>query len=221
MASQLIYCSGPMFSPGDLYDQLNVAATLEEAGYSTYLPQRDGIDLGDLLVKLQDPAIDVATMNQAVLLLRKAIYAMDTYQVTGNSQALVFNMNGRVPDDGSVVELSMAYMAGLPVVIYKDTPITSEGKYDNPMIQGMSGDWIYAGNYSEIVPRLQARIAGNPNAGYTYAPPPELAEQIRIGQQVQEMQPTIDGLAKSDQTGAALLAAVKSLIASLMSLGLG
>jgi nucleoside 2-deoxyribosyltransferase len=220
MTEKLIYCSGPMFSPGDLDDQAAVAQTLEAAGYATYLPQRDGLQIGLFLQVLDNPVIDAATFSRVVDLVRKAVFAMDTYQVIGNSRAVVFNMNGRVPDEGSVVEVTMAYLAGLPLVIYKDTPITAEGKYDNPMVQGLSATWDYATTYTAIVPALAARLADPSNGNYVYVPPPTLATTVAIGEKVQAMRDMIDRVAVGGLNGPDLLKAVQQLIAALEGLGL-
>ena len=215
-----IYCSGPMFSPGDQSDQATVAATLEDAGYTTYLPQRDGLDLGHYFQALNDPAIDATTRTDAVVLIRKACFVLDASEVLGGARALVFNMNGRVPDEGSVVEITMAYMAGIPLVIYKNTPITAEGQYDNPMVQGLSGTWEYARSYDAIVPALQAALSSSTNHGHVFAPPPALLSVMEQGRKVNDLAGQVAHIGTGGLSGPALLAAVSDLNAALVSLGL-
>jgi hypothetical protein len=208
-----------MFSPGDQYDQSMVASALEQAGYATYLPQRDGLDLGHYFAALNDPAIDATTRNDAVVLIRKACFALDASEVLGGARALVFNMNGRVPDEGSVVEVAMAYMAGIPLVIYKNTPITAEGQYDNPMVQGLSGTWQYARDYTDIVPAVQAALAASTNQGFVFTPPPALLSTIEQGRKVNDLAEQVSHIGTGGLTGPALLAAVTQLNAALESLG--
>ena len=93
---QRVYCAGPMFSPGDKYEQTNIAEMLEKAGFQTFLPQRDGIELKSVMQKLNDPGM-LATVMLFLPVLRHAVFALDLYQVLAWSDCIVFNMNGRTP----------------------------------------------------------------------------------------------------------------------------
>jgi nucleoside 2-deoxyribosyltransferase len=117
LPDQPIYCSGPMFDPGDLYDMLQVADTLEAAGYTTYLPQRDGLEIGKAMDLLKNPLVEATFFTRAVTAIMQAGFCMDMYQVVKNCRAVVFNMNGRVPDEGSVVEVATAFTVDKPIVI--------------------------------------------------------------------------------------------------------
>ena len=182
-----IYCSGPMFSPGDKSDQLAVATALEKAGYTTYLPQRDGLEIGKMMDLLKKPIIEATFFTKAVMLVQKAGFTMDVYQLLAGCRAVVFNMNGRVPDEGSVMEAATAFGAGMPIVIYKDTPITAMGNFDNCMLQGLSQTWTYAESYDAIAPLLADQIARVEASGYTYTPPPTLQAYIDKGAEVQAL----------------------------------
>jgi hypothetical protein len=94
----------------------------------------------------------------------------------------VFNLDGRTPDDGSVVETAAAFAAGKPIVIYKTSPITMLSGADNPMVEGLTGTWSYAEDVPSIAPALKTAIAGA--KPYTYAPPPNVAAQIAEGEKV-------------------------------------
>ena len=76
-----------------------------------------------------------------MLEVRKWVFALDMYQLLERCQALVFNLDGRTPDDGSVVETAAAFTAGKPIVIFKTTPITMLAGADNPMVEGLSTSW--------------------------------------------------------------------------------
>ena len=41
---RIVYCSGPLFCPEELGVMRSIAQTLEDAGYQTFLPQRDGVE---------------------------------------------------------------------------------------------------------------------------------------------------------------------------------
>lgn len=181
MPDQIVYCSGPMFSVGDKWEQENIAAMLEAAGFATYLPQRDGLEVGKMMALLLDPQISSQTGMIAMSIVRKVVYALDIYQLLGRCTSIVLNLDGRVPDDGSIVETSIGYAAGKPLVIYKSSPITMLAGTDNPMVEGLSGTWTYAGDTTAIVPALQAQIAAAASAPYVYTPPPQVGLVIALG----------------------------------------
>lgn len=181
MTEQIVYCSGPMFSVGDLWEQANIAAVLEGGGYTTYLPQRDGLEVGKLMALLLDPQISSQEGQIALSIVRKVTYSLDIYQLIGRCTCIVFNMDGRVPDGGSLVETSIAYTAGKPVVIYKTTPITMLAGTDNPMIEGLSSTWSYVNNTTDIVPALNERIAAQQPDDYVYTPPPNVGLVMELG----------------------------------------
>ena len=131
---QLIYCSGPLFCPGELGEMLAMARKLEEHGYATFLPQRDGIEA--LVMGMVNSPLNVNFLNVRMGLDR-AIFALDIYQILVRCDALVFNMNGRVPDEGALVETAAAWTAGKPIVIYKNDARTAFKGMDNSMVSGL------------------------------------------------------------------------------------
>jgi nucleoside 2-deoxyribosyltransferase len=188
-----VYIAGPMFSVADLGEQLNIATALEAAGYTTYLPQRDGIEvaavMGDVNANLNLPASEVESIFTFV---RKIVFAMDIYQLINRCGAVVFNMDGRVPDDGSVSETASGFIAGKPVVILKTTPVSMLGGYDNPMVSGLSVTWSYVTQIADLPAALSKRMAAVAALG---GPPfqagPELARVEKLGAAVWGLMPTI------------------------------
>ena len=138
-----VYLSGPMFSAADLSQQLIIAKTLQDAGMSSYLPQRDGIEVGPLMAHIGEPdnGVSVEQLFEVMLFIRQIVCAMDNYQLISRCNSLVFNMDGRVPDDGSIAETAAGWASGQAIVIYKTTPITMLGGTDNPMVSGLSLTW--------------------------------------------------------------------------------
>lgn len=185
MTNQIAYCSGPMFSVGDKWEQENLAAVLEGAGFTTYLPQRDGLEVGKLMALLLDPQISSQTGMIAMSIVRKVVYSLDIYQLLGRCTCVVLNLDGRVPDEGSVVETSIAYAAGKPLVIYKSSPITMLAGQDNPMVEGLSSTWSFVGSTAGIVPALMQQIAGQAD-DYVYTPPPNVGLVIQLGASVSD-----------------------------------
>lgn len=129
-----IYCAGPLFNPREREDMEIIAASLEIAGYKVFLPHRDGIEMAKLNTILVEKGCSIDEANS---LLARAVFMIDTYQIIEND-GLVLNLNGRVPDEGAMVEGGIAWALGKPVVIYKNDSRSLLGGLDNPLVAGLS-----------------------------------------------------------------------------------
>jgi nucleoside 2-deoxyribosyltransferase len=143
-----VYCAGPLFNQGERGEMCRVAAALQSHGFETFLPHADGMEFANVLPVLVRWGWMPA---EAGRLLHQAIFALDTYQVILGCGSLVFNCNGRVPDEGAVAEATMAWMLGKPVVIYKDDVRSMISGRDNPLVVGQTG--------FEVVDRLERLAA--------------------------------------------------------------
>ncbi|RKX26165.1 MAG: hypothetical protein DRP46_11140, partial [Candidatus Zixiibacteriota bacterium] len=95
---------------------------------------RDGIELS----KINSMLVTFGySLDEANCLLAQAIFHIDTYQIY-DSDGLVLNMNGRVPDEGAMVEAGIAWTLGKPIVIYKNDSRSSLSGIDNPLVIGLS-----------------------------------------------------------------------------------
>jgi nucleoside 2-deoxyribosyltransferase len=130
-----IYCSGPLFCPEETAGMAAIAKVLEDVGFTTFLPQRDGIER--FVTRLINTPLNTNIFGSRRN-MDKAIFALDVYQIVKRCDCLVFNMNGRVPDEGAVAEAGIAFAAGKPVVIYKNDVRTIFKGGDNSMITGLS-----------------------------------------------------------------------------------
>jgi nucleoside 2-deoxyribosyltransferase len=184
MNGQIVYLSGPMFSIGDHWEQEQVAKTLEDQGYQTYLPQRDGIEVGELMALLADPNISTQLAQQGLAIVRKCVFGLDMYQLLERCTCAVFNIDGRVPDDGSVVEIAAAYAAGKPIVTFKTSPITFIAGEDNPMIQGLSYTWLYCTSLADLPEALKTIIEMMNKTKFKYRPPQLLSSVIALGRDI-------------------------------------
>jgi len=128
------------------------------------------------------PLLENTLAHALMARVRKWVFALDVFQLLGRCESLVFNLDGRVPDDGSVMEVSAAFTAGRPLVIYKTTPITMLANADNPMIEGLSSTWSYVEDVAELPAALDAAIASAP-AG-TFVPLPHVAALLEQGADV-------------------------------------
>ena len=91
--------------------------------------------------------------------VREIVFSMDIYQLLNRCQSVVFNMDGRVPDDGSVVEAAAAFASGRPIVIWKTTPITMLGGTDNPMVSGLAMNWQTVSELTALPAAIAAAVA--------------------------------------------------------------
>jgi nucleoside 2-deoxyribosyltransferase len=129
-----VYCAGPLFNASERAEMTEIADTLVEAGYDVYLPHRDGMEfrlvLEVLVQRNWPPAV-------AAHFLHAAIFALDVYQAAIVCDAMVWNLNGRTPDEGAVSEAAMAWTLGKPLVAYKDDVRSLIAGRVNPLLVGL------------------------------------------------------------------------------------
>ncbi len=113
-----VYCSGGLFCPAEVRDMKHISDVLEDDGFSTFLPQRDG---GEAFVMeaIDSPLAGSLISKPVENLLNHILFSLDIYEVL-KCDYFVINLNGRVPDDGAMAELGVAFGAGKPVVLFKN-----------------------------------------------------------------------------------------------------
>jgi nucleoside 2-deoxyribosyltransferase len=129
-----VYCAGPLFNQAERQEMKAIADALTEAGYAVYLPHRDGMEFRlilNILVERGWPA------PQAAHFLHAAIFALDVYQLAVECDAMVWNLNGRTPDEGAVSEAAIAWTLGKPLIAYKDDVRTLIAGRSNPLLVGL------------------------------------------------------------------------------------
>ncbi|HUW14237.1 MAG TPA: nucleoside 2-deoxyribosyltransferase [Anaerolineae bacterium] len=129
-----VYCAGPLFSEGERREMADIADALEKAGHETFLPQRDGIHIAAVCGELT--AMTGARDTEVARFLERAVFALDVRQVERACDAIVVNLNGRVPDEGAVVEMAIAWANQKPVVAYIDESRSFAGMA-NPLVAGL------------------------------------------------------------------------------------
>jgi hypothetical protein len=106
---------------------------------------------------------------------------LDTYQVVVGCGALVFNMNGRVPDEGAVAEATMAWMLGKPVLLFKEDARSAIVGRDNPLVVGPAG-FQTVSDIDQLGARLAEKIAGHDLGSDWETPcPPQLEATLDAG----------------------------------------
>ncbi len=146
-----------------------IAHTLKQAGYAPFLPHRDGVE-AFVLNAIDNPLANLPIFAPINRWMSRAAFAVDIYKVL-ECDYFVFNMNGRVPDEGGVVETGVAFAAGKPIVIYKNDPRTACGGSDNLMLAGVARLAEQVDDIAQIPERLRivgerlAALGDNPYGG--------------------------------------------------------
>ncbi len=195
---KIIYCSGPLFCPGELGEMLALTRLLEARGYGTFLPQRDGIEA--LVMGLINSPLNVNVLKVRNVLDR-AIFALDIYQILERCDALIFNMNGRVPDEGGLVETAAAWACGKPIVIYKNDARTPFKGMDNSMVSGLTRGRLIRSMEKipaelEKVMGTMKKQGGGTNAGF----PPDVQSAVDLGRKIWSLLRHRDGSGKKNDT---------------------
>jgi hypothetical protein len=97
------------------------------------------------------------TQDRADKVLEQAIFSLDVHQLLKGCDGVVVNLNGRVPDEGTVVEASLAWLSGKALVLYKNDGRTLLQGADNPMVTGLGG-FTTVGTYAEIPKALERAL---------------------------------------------------------------
>ena len=92
-----VYIAGPLFSSAELEFNEKMDTYLQNLGIETFLPQRDGYLLANLIAQKynKQEAVDI-------------IFLKDIEEIK-NCDVVLFILDGRVPDEGACVEVGLAY----------------------------------------------------------------------------------------------------------------
>jgi nucleoside 2-deoxyribosyltransferase len=150
-----VYCAGPLFNAGERAEMDSIASTLEQSGFSTFLPHRDGLEFAQLKPELEKLG---ASPDEAASAVEKAIFSLDTYHLLRQCDVVVANLNGRVPDEGTIVEATLAWHSGKPLILYKTDVRSMLGGSDNPMVTGL-GDFETIGDLSALPAAVLRTVA--------------------------------------------------------------
>lgn len=181
-----VYCSGGLFCPEEVKAMAGIARALEGAGYSTYLPHRDGVE-AFVLNAVNNPLANLVVFRPMTRFLSKATFALDIFQIL-ECDYFVFNMNGSVPDEGGVVETGVAFAAGKPVVIYRNDTRSRSGPGGSATLMGASGTFEAIDRVDDIPAALagieeRMRALGE-NPYDSECAPPYVSEVARFGRKV-------------------------------------
>jgi nucleoside 2-deoxyribosyltransferase len=146
--ARTVYCSGALFCPEEVQAMEQIAGALEGAGFTTYLPHRDGVE-AFVLNNVNAPLANLLVFRPMTRFLSKATFALDIFKIL-ECDCFVFNMNGSVPDEGGVVETGVAFAAGKPVVVYRNDERCASGRGGSAVLMGASATFETVGRVEDI-----------------------------------------------------------------------
>ena len=184
-----VYCSGPLFCPAELQTMAEIADVFEGRGYRAYLPQRDGVEA--FVMNMVDDVVGNAFIFKPFnRMVNKAVFALDIYQIIASCDCFILNMNGRVPDEGGVVEAAVAFAAGKPIVIYKNGLHSACLGQDSPLLLGPTMYFKTVDALADLPAKLERTALGlslPENSTYHDHAPPQVLKAIRFGGFVQRL----------------------------------
>lgn len=149
-----VYCAGPLFHKWEQHEMSEISRVLEEKSYSTFLPHRDGLEFALLRPIMENLGAEISTADN---ILQRAIFCLDIYQLICRADAVVANLNGRVPDEGTVVEASLAWLSSKALVLYKTDSRTILSGTDHPMLMGL-GNFHTVDNVEDIPKAIENQL---------------------------------------------------------------
>jgi nucleoside 2-deoxyribosyltransferase len=140
-----VYLAAPLFNPTERQANIDLRDFLVGLGLSVYLPQEDAGVSYDLLKR--HPSMDRH-------LVRKDIFAKDISAIR-SSDILVCCLDGRVPDEGTCVELGYAYALGKQCIGYKRDDRALDRNGDNSIMVDGCILWNIAASLDELAAAIR------------------------------------------------------------------
>ncbi len=135
------YIAGPLFNEAEQAFNLQVDALIQSLGIQTYLPQRDGGDSAQLIRQGEPPE-----------LVRRRLFELDVSGIRA-CDLFICILDGRVPDEGTCVELGMAYMLGKVCIGYQTDSRRFRMDFNNLMI-----DYALNGGLAQSIDELSSLV---------------------------------------------------------------
>ena len=157
-----------------------IASALEAEGLETFLPQRDGLEMSRCMDMMLEKGF---AAGEASRVLSEAIFALDVYQVLEGCDVLIANLNGRVPDEGTVAEAAMAWARGKPVVGFKTDSRTLIGGSDNPLVTGLFQFRLCHSVCELVTAATEAALHADPRACFV-AREDEVSDHNSLGSEI-------------------------------------
>ena len=162
----------------------SIADVLEKAGYTTFLPQRDGVEMLAMRA-MKAPTATATLAAPGSKMMRKSVFALNLHELLERSDAVVVNLDGRVPDEGAIVEASLAFSTGLPLLAYKHDVRAPFRGMDNPMLAGVVSWKLISA--LEALPEAVAEALANAKPRDNVPMSDDLREVLEFGRKVKAL----------------------------------
>ena len=150
MGIKRLYIAGPLFCEAERSYNRHIRDELAKHGYEALLPQDNSADIPEGPMP-PDEGLEVSRK-----VFRKDLEMLDS------CDALVLNLDGRVPDEGACVELGIAYASGKRCYGVKTDTRSVELNMDvNPMITGCMIKLFKNYDGSELIAELEDYLSKN------------------------------------------------------------
>lgn len=137
------YLAGPLFCTSEINYNLFLQSAFKKAGMELVLPQTNVAIIDDEAMKDPDAARETAMK-----------VAEADLEMLDGCDAVVFNLDGRVPDEGACVELGYAFAKGIPSYGLKTDVRSAEFGNDNMMITKALGGKV-ARSVADLIAMLK------------------------------------------------------------------
>ncbi|HUG90404.1 MAG TPA: nucleoside 2-deoxyribosyltransferase [Planctomycetaceae bacterium] len=191
-----VYCAGPLFNRSERLEMTAIADALCATGFEVFLPHRDGMEFRLVHEVLVDRGWPAAT---AARFLHGAIFALDVYQLAIECDGVVWNLNGRTPDEGAVSEAAIAWTLGKPLVAYRDDIRTLVAGRVNPLLVGLV-EFETVEEIAAIPAALQGQLTRRPPRRYRASELPDrLQSAAQDGRRLWEAMRVADAYHDNDR----------------------
>lgn len=185
---EVVFLAGPAYCPEEFEFMESISEALCDAGFQTFLAARDAWDLWHASEGF-DPGKGTGEASGGGL-VRLSLFVVEVFQLVSRCGCVVFNVNGRVPEEEGCFQSAFAFAVGRPVVLYKrDVRSAFHGK-DNAMISGLSMGFSTAGSLGTIPAEVSRALEQGGGASRLSAPdsmPPYLEKVIDCGRSIWEL----------------------------------
>jgi nucleoside 2-deoxyribosyltransferase len=123
-----IYLAAALFSGRETWFNLKLATCLEERGYATILPQRDGFEFRNLESVLEQRV----AREKIPDIVQSIIYLLDVGFFLPNSNVVIANLDEPL-DEGVLIEICHAQQLGIPVIGFRTDVRSPYGSPGEPL----------------------------------------------------------------------------------------
>lgn len=180
-----VHLVGPDYSPEEAGEAAHIAALLERDGIEVYLRSRDGLE--SVLPRASHGSADERRDAAERSVVDAATFALEVYRTVTWCDCLVYNMNGRTPDDSGALLAAVAFASGKPVVLYKRDHRTKLFGNDNAMVSGLSYDFKPVTDLRQVGSEVRKAVGKSRDMGGEHVRPlPFVQANADLGQAVCE-----------------------------------